>query len=291
MDLPTPPNTPPRRTRICDLPPAGRTEIFIGRETDLRDIEKFLAGPGLEKHLTVRADRGVGSTQLVLQYAKTHREQYDTIIWFDASSQERLKAKIMGFYDFLGAGNDPTLATLAVACNGRKYEVMRKWFENQEKCLIIYDNVGFGEAYNLQNYLPQHCAAHRIAIGHQPCVRALGNYHLELEPMTLDDAVAMFSAVAGLPERHARDARGLIVEELDRTPFYIANRARRFWDTQACSLLEFLEDLRRERKKLVADDGSRIWAFDFERIKGLKDSLTLLYLFACLDGFDINSKL
>ena len=118
--------------------------------------------------------------------------------------------------------------------------------------------------------------------------------------MTQDDATLMFCGLAQLSsvqEPCDLDTIHQIVEETDRKPFHLTYAASNFRDSQT-ELRAFLDRIRSQKRnaqlqssRLLTGDGSYLWALTFEQISQRKSSLTLLYLFSFLDGFDINSKL
>jgi hypothetical protein len=205
------------------------------------------------------------------------------------------------FYDFLSTEKALTPDASSGDMQTRKCDAVISWLSKQERVLLIYDNTGVSmNPVDLRDYIPQHCSAHRIVIGSSSSTCSLANHYIEVRPMTQDDATLMFCGLAQLGKVEnpcELDTIHQIVEETDRKPFHLTYAASNFRDGQT-ELAAFLERIRSQKRnaqlqssRLLTGDGSYLWALTFEEIRHKRHSLTLLYLFSFLDGFDINSKL
>ncbi|KAK3312081.1 hypothetical protein B0H66DRAFT_394025 [Apodospora peruviana] len=303
IDKPVPsvPHHPPvQRDQIFEIPPM--TERFEGREGELAKLHAFLSGSAAEKHVSVYGQRGMGKSELVLRYLSKHRHEYDTVKWFDASSEDILRTQMESFYEFLSQGEDPSLKEIPVNDSDQnRCETVLRWFQKEQNCIIVYDNYDVNNDFDLGVFIPHHSPAHRIIIGPAAHKCELSNFDLEVGQMTGPDATRMFTCLAGIRDEEILEVDQAIIDQitdqLDRTPFYLSFGARHLRDTE-CGLLQMLEhiheqkrDTRLKSSQLVTGDGSVIWSIAYGRIKQREPSFTLLNLFAFLHGFDIRSLL
>ncbi len=247
--------------------------------------------------------RGIGKTELVRHYAIHHRYEYNVIKWFNVlGGEQSLRFQIENFYDALSTEQDPILKGLPINNQNKRCDTVRKWLEKQHRCLIVYDNVDIHAMSYLPSYFPQHCPAHRVVIGASADIFTLAIFDIEVGQMSVEDAVTTFQEIAGLADTNAPETLNLtkqiVVNELGRTPFYIALAAQNFRKAQYHSLSAFLErlqsqkdDPRLKNSQLVAGDGSAIWSMVYDEVRGKQDSFALLRLFTFLDGFGIRSNL
>jgi len=246
----------------------------------------------------VHGQRGVGKSEIVLRYLVDYGHEYDTVQYFDAGSEEILQTQMEGFYDTLCQRNDTNLRKI-IANDQNKCDAVLRWFQQEENCLIVYDNFDVPNGFDLHRYIPQASPAHRIIVGPNVHTASLSNFDMEIGPMTKEDAVNMFITLAALSHLSEVDTIYVsqIVDELDRTPFYIAFGARHLREMQK-GPLQILQDIHTEKNnmrlkssQLVMGDGSAMWSLAYERIKRQEVSFKLLVIFSFLHGFDIRSLL
>ncbi|KAK0643747.1 hypothetical protein B0T16DRAFT_459858 [Cercophora newfieldiana] len=288
---------PAQRERIFEIP--GCAEKFVGRKKCLAKLHSFLAGSERDKHVAVHGQRGVGKSEIVLRYLLDHGHEYDTVKYFDASSEQILRTQMEGFYDTLGQRNDPSLRKAGIT-DHNKCDAVLRWFQQEKSCLLVYDNCDAANGFDLHHYIPPPTSpVHRIVIGPNIHNNALSNFDVEVGPMTKEDATNMFITLAALPDLSELDTIYVsqIVEELDRTPFYISFGARYLREMQY-GPLQMLQDIHTQKNnmrlkssQLVMGDGSAMWSIAYERIKRQESSLKLLILFSFLHGLDIRSLL
>src|SRR5437660_3546579 len=73
--------------------PHTRNSYFTGRETELQEITTALhAAQNGALGLAISGPGGVGKTQLALEYAYRHREDYRHVFWVLASTRDILHA-------------------------------------------------------------------------------------------------------------------------------------------------------------------------------------------------------
>lgn len=107
------------------------TAFFTGRHEDLEAIE-VAVGSGSTTVVTqlVGGLGGVGKTQLVAKYVAEHRDEFDLVAWFDASTE--VSSQLAGLAARVGLAGAPD--EMAGAMLG--------WLAaTDRKCLVVLDNV------------------------------------------------------------------------------------------------------------------------------------------------------
>lgn len=224
------------------------------------------------------------------------------------------------FFGSRTVAEDSRLQQIARTPGNPKWESTRQWFEEDPRCLVV--NVDLRPSFGfrqLQEYLPQHCKVQCILIGQNPKVRRLAGPgdNIAVGPMTENDAINMFKKLAELPGGMITAAVNTlvreIVEELDRSPFYISFaagylRASQLNQVGASGLEQLLRKIRVQKDSVarvstetsVIGNSDAIWHIAYDTIKGTEPSgsdpgnsgsLLLLNFFAFLDGYDIRSLL
>ena len=151
--------TPPTQLFTVPFPP---NPFFTGREEVLDELKKTLDRSGIA---ALTGLGGMGKTQTAAQYAHHHRQDYSWVLWVRAESQETLFADLAQL-----AGR------LALPERGAKeqsviVEAMKRWLEEQERWLLVLDNV---EDYGVVRDLARKASAngHHVVITTQS--QALG---------------------------------------------------------------------------------------------------------------------
>lgn len=133
--------------------PLTRTEHFVGRRQDLARIHAVL---GTEtdtslKTFTIYGRRGVGKTQLALEYARTQEKTYDAIFWVQCETRAALRQSFTMIAESL------ELEGTSQSVNSFDENTMRvlRWLRHtSRRWLLIFDNAEREQADQLHQYLP-----------------------------------------------------------------------------------------------------------------------------------------
>lgn len=123
---------------------------FVGRAELLSQIASRLQKySGDQKQPVVitacEGIRGVGKTELVVEYIYRHLEEYFMICWVPAEDESKIEAA------FIDLANDLNISRKD-AVKEVNIEILKTYFLNHPKCLIILDNA---PSYHvIKNYLP-----------------------------------------------------------------------------------------------------------------------------------------
>ncbi|MBV9710212.1 MAG: toll/interleukin-1 receptor domain-containing protein [Ktedonobacteraceae bacterium] len=126
--------------------PYRQNPFFTDRKDILTDLHtSFTSGQSLRIRTQVLSGSdGMGKTMIALAYAYRHRNEYQAILWLNATPSELLSANILTLADQLGIpaqkGSDKHQRVAAV----------RHWLQHHERWLVVIDNL---EDFTLLNQL------------------------------------------------------------------------------------------------------------------------------------------
>ncbi len=115
---------------------------FVGREDYLSILENEFSDESKRCVFILRGMDGIGKTEIALQYAKRHLEEYNTVIWLDATSIETLRndcQRILKAYQ-------PTLST-DTDDNEQTALSFCQFIEQRNKTLLVFDNADFYQSF------------------------------------------------------------------------------------------------------------------------------------------------
>ena len=158
--------------KITNLP--RQNQFFCGRQDLLAVISaRYAEGTHMQG---LYGMGGVGKTQMALQYAYTHFDEYEMIWWINAENKATLQSGIAKF-----------LSELKRLPKGKNDDDVRKTFlrylNKHDDWLLIYDNAEYGTAEEyeaLLSYVPQRPQGHILLTTR--CANAFeGAVHMEVQ--------------------------------------------------------------------------------------------------------------
>eukprot|EP00898_Chlorokybus_atmophyticus_P002830 jgi/Chlat1/3548/Chrsp231S03547 len=173
-----------------NMMPFHDNKHFVGRSAELTQLENMLKNEC--GRVCIQGMGGAGKTQLVLKYVYSHRNQYDKLLWIDAS-KEALHSSFLGLAKPLGieTGVEKIKSWLPSILRPNQEkdrdivaEIRTALEQSETPCLLVLDNVDDEEQY--VKYLPKEGPCHVILTARQ---RMPGNLHV-LELKDLEEAAA-----------------------------------------------------------------------------------------------------
>ena len=236
---------------------------------------------------------GIGKTQIAIEYAYRYRDQYQAILWVNASSREAFTS------DFVKLA---TLLNLPEQYEQDQEFVVRavkRWLSAHTFWLLILDNVDNLEM--LADYLPLYSSGDVLLTTR---LQALGTlaHSIEVEKMGLVEGVKfllrrtkLLSADAELDQstRENQETAVEIVTALDGLPLAL-DQVGAYIEETHCSLTHYLnlygssrKELLRRRGRFPADHPDSVaitWSISFQKVEHESMAAAdLLYLLAFLD--------
>ncbi|WP_052311623.1 MULTISPECIES: tetratricopeptide repeat protein [unclassified Actinoplanes] len=210
--------------------------VFVGRGTQLQQLDEVLAEPGAAVVQAVHGLGGVGKSTLAARWAWQHRDRYRPVWWIDADTT---------------AGIDAGLATLATALqtdlpDGLSLEVLREralqWLASHDGWLLVLDNVN--DPGDVARLLARVGTGRLLVTSRRATGWAGIATAIALDVLDLDDAAeAMRQVLAG--SGRAGDADGLerVCRELGCLPLAVDQAAAYLAETglSAAAYLQLLQ--------------------------------------------------
>jgi hypothetical protein len=142
---------------LFDAPDMG-ADLFVGRETELQEMENILQPKSKSpdrRVLILGGMGGIGKTQLAINYAKQHRDSYSSIFWLNATSEATLNSSLR-----VVANRILLPATVGKLDDDQLRIEVLNWLSELEnfRWLLILDNHDDLDGYKIQEYFPS--AAH-----------------------------------------------------------------------------------------------------------------------------------
>lgn len=223
--------------------PLARNPYFTGREAELQEVSAGLhAGSPGAGGLAISAAGGSGKTQLALEYAYRHREQYRSVFWAPASSHATLS----------GAYSDMAMLLDLPAKEQQEQQLIVRavvdWLAHQQNWLLIFDDIG--DVSLLKDFVPETFSGHLLLTTRNGVTGKLAR-RIRLKKLPQEECRRFLLRRCGhLPtgeEALSADSReaGEIVAELDALPLAL-ELAGAYIATTACSLPGYLKLLRQQ---------------------------------------------
>lgn len=266
-------------------PPLGRNPRFQGRSDLLNKIHDLLfADSSAKSFVALTGLRGVGKTQLALEYAYSYAEdrpEYTDVLWIRGDTQELLRSDFAMLADTLNLEekqrSEPEL----------KLGAVRHWLGKNDGWLLIIDGADDKNAVGwLSPLLPARHTGHVMVTTTNPNWRAFGDV-LTVDVLATQDAVSLLVKRSGQPQSVAIVQ---LAELLGRLPLALVQAAA-YIERTGMSSETYVQLLVQRQAEVLArpllDDYpatvATVWLLSFERIqKASPAGALLLYLGAFL---------
>ncbi|HEX6480559.1 MAG TPA: helix-turn-helix domain-containing protein [Ktedonobacteraceae bacterium] len=260
--------------------PSPRNPFFTGREDILDTLHQCLSTH--QASYVLHGLGGVGKTQIAVEYAYRHAQEYTAILWIDAETPESIASSFLSVATLLGLperqGTDP----------GRIAPAVQRWLSTHRQWLLIWDNIE--DLDLLSSYLPPARQGAMLFTTRRQTLGTLAQ-GVELQPMMEEEGSLFLLRRARLLDPTAP------VEQLEqlaqRTPFeYVAARelvaamdglplaldqVGAYVQETPCSLADYLKlyqtrgaELLKRRGEVVIDHPASVvttWSISFEKVE------------------------
>ncbi len=218
--------------------PHRRNPSFTGREELLAGIEAALAADG-HAALTqaIVGLGGVGKTQLALEYAYRHAEDYQAIWWVRAEEPTQLAAE----YAALASPLD--LPEKAAVDQSAAVDAVRRWLERSRGWLLVLDNVPGPGA--VVDYLPRAGAGHVLITSRDQNWGSIAA-SVSVPVLPQQEAVALLEERTGWTGPDV----GALAEELGHLPLAL-EQAAAYAAATGCTVTTYLDLFRSRRQALL----------------------------------------
>ena len=236
--------------------PYPRNPCFIGRETVLHTLHTVLAATpsaAQARTLAISGLGGIGKTQVAIEYAYRHQQDYHAVFWLAAETAESLLASLGQIADLL------QLPGREVAEQSRLIAATRRWLATHEEWLVIADNVD--DPGRLYEVLPPLRQGALLLTTRSQALGTLAPV-MDLPSMNEEESIALLFSRArpsfGTPEA-ARDAAIVtqareLARFLEGLPLAL-DQAGAYLQETGCSVAAYLQRCHEQRKDVLARRG------------------------------------
>lgn len=249
--------------KILTLPHLRNTH-FTGRACLLASIHETLtSGQRTTPIQAINGLGGVGKTQLAVEYAYRYARCYDAILWVGGDSPTTLLTQYIRLAQYL------KLPETEAADYNVIVTVVRLWFEQHSKWLLIFDNVEDPEL--VRPYLPRAATGHVLVTSRNPSWFGLANV-LKVPPLERTEAAAFLQRRT--MQRDAQ-AANMLADALGNLPLAL-EQAGAYIDTTGITLAGYYERFTSSSHELLqrgrASTGypssvATTWALAFEQVQ------------------------
>jgi hypothetical protein len=258
--------------------PCRRNTFFTGQEGLLRGLHEHFTrdrATVLTQGQAINGLGGVGKTQIAVEYAYRHREEYRFVLWASAASQELLIAAYVSMADRL------RLPERNAQEQDKIVAAVLHWLATHEEWLLVVDNAD--ELNMVWPMLPTGNMGHLLLTTRDQVVAGMQSF--AVEPMNRIEGTSLLLRRAGMLKVGMgmeqivpmdRLMAEQIALEMDGLPLAL-DQAGAYIDEVKCNLGEYLEACRQCRSKFLADRGrlntdhpasvATTWLLSFERVE------------------------
>ncbi|HTK05548.1 MAG TPA: FxSxx-COOH system tetratricopeptide repeat protein, partial [Ktedonobacteraceae bacterium] len=253
--------------------------FFTGQEALLEQLARTLKtgqSTTLSQPQAISGLGGIGKTQIAVEYAYRHRQDYQTIFWVRADTHEAL---VSGYVTIAGMLNlsekDEKDQTIIVQAVGQWLKTHREW-------LLIFDNAD--DLAIVREFIPTVFGGHILLTTRAQSMGRLAQ-RIEVDTMKLDTGALLLLRRVGLIAQNASlDTASSadvaigreICKELGGLPLAL-DQAGAFIEEVQCSLLDYQQRYRTRRTLLLKRRGGVVadhpepvattWSLSFEKVE------------------------
>ncbi len=266
--------------------PFARNPFFSGREQELADLHTHLQRHSAAAIGQVRAISGlggIGKTQLAVEYAYRHRQEYRAVLWVRADTLETLNASYSELARLLRLPEQAAREQEVIV------QAVRTWLETRADWLLLLDNLDepsvlfpsdeTGRSGTHSPFLPVAPGGHVLITTRHANLASLGlgmAHPLTIEVFTPEQGAAFLlrrANLQGQPTPGERELARQITEELDGLPLAL-DQAGAYLATTGESLAGYLRLYQQRRADLLKQRQGRehpepvatTWAISFQRV-------------------------
>ncbi|MCK5308184.1 MAG: TIR domain-containing protein, partial [Zetaproteobacteria bacterium] len=252
-----------RKSKIWNIP-HRKNPNFTGREDLLARLrESLISNQHAALTQAVHGLGGVGKTQLAVEYAYRHEQDYAFVWWIRAEEAATLAADYAALVGELNLpeknGTDQPIII----------EAVRRYLEQNKDWLLIFDNAG--EKAEVLEYLPRTSLGHVIITSRNPNWRGTAN-PLPVQVMEPSEAVDFLNKRTGQTDK---TGAALLAETLDYLPLAL-EQAGAYIEQSTISYDEYLELFREYQHELLnegtpspdyPDTVATTWNISFQQVQ------------------------
>jgi tetratricopeptide (TPR) repeat protein len=294
------PNLPlvrnPDYPELCPLPPLWnvpfqRNDFFTGQENILTQLASRLQSvqkTSVQKTILTQPQAiiglgGIGKTQLALEYAYRHRQDYHAVLWGRADTREALISTFMDIASLLELPEKDEQDRMVIV------EAVKHWLAYRSKWLFILDNAD--DLALVKEFIPQAFQGHLLLTTRAQVMGGLAR-KIEVETMRPETGALLLLRRAGLltpdpDDPHPNDLLGqaapadvtiakVLSVEMGGLPLAL-DQAGAYIEEVSCSLQDYHQLYQTRRAELLRERGgvkpdypesvATTWSLAFQKVE------------------------
>ena len=265
--------------KIWQIPPHQRSAFFTGREQILTQLAEALQTgktTALCQPQAISGLGGIGKTQIAVEYAYQHRQDYKVVMWARADSREALISGYVEIASMLNLPQKEEQDQLLIV------NAVMQWLKTGTAWLLILDNAD--DLKIVRDFLPSPAGGHILLTTRAHAMGGLAQ-RIEVEKLDADTGALLLlrraalitqdsPLEAALPEDMAL-ARAL-TQELGGLPLAL-DQAGAYIEETSCSLAKYQMLYRKDRSRLLnkrrglvddhPDPVATTWSLAFQKVE------------------------
>jgi tetratricopeptide (TPR) repeat protein len=267
--------------------PHARNEAFTGREQILTDLHADLLKKSKQALFGLG---GVGKTQIAVEYAYRHRDEYTTVLWSFAGTEQSVRGGYAAIASLLDLPEKDSQEQAKIT------DAVKSWLEQNIGWLLVLDNAD--DPATVKPFLPQHGKGHVLVTSRAHTFQTLGILvPREVEVLSPKDARAFLLYRTGKAPAVQSPEADMLARELGYLPLAL-EQAAAYLVENSVGFASYLDGFKKQRQALLNKQGpvlgndereqqkrtvATAWALNFADIeKGSAASAELLRLSAFL---------
>ena len=228
--------------------PYPRNAFFCGREDVLQQLHVQFTGSGIAPSIqqqVIYGPAGIGKTQVALEYAYRHQQDYSHILRIDAASEYTLSGDLMKVASTIGLPLETSSLQELIAS-------IKVWLAEQQNWLLIFDNVI--ELEVLHNYVPESATNGRVLYLANAASTSDLIHIIELPELGTEAGLQLLLQRAGVKldqvSPQVQTEATTIVQALGSLPLAL-NQAGAYIDASSYNLAGYLSLYEKQRQALT----------------------------------------
>lgn len=247
-----PPRALPRRERKHDFFAMWNVPqynpFFTGRKEILKELRRALAKKNvvaLGQPQAICGLGGVGKTQIAIQYAYLHRNQYTAVFWANAASYTSLVNDYVAIAKLLNLPEKDAKEHDAII------NAVKNWLSENGGWLLIFDNADRPDV--VKPFFPRHLAGHVLLTSRAQDFQTLGIARpIAIDVMSPEEAVLFLLDRTGRAAAESAERRAAcdLAHELGYLPLAL-EQAAAFLSAKQSRFQDYLTSYRKRRLELL----------------------------------------
>jgi tetratricopeptide (TPR) repeat protein len=233
--------------------PSGRNPFFTGQEHILSELYRRLhsgQNMALTQPQAISGLGGIGKTQIAIEYAHRHREEYEAVLWANADSRETLEQSYGALASLL------QLPESSEQDQSRVIAAVKRWLATNAGWLLILDNAD--DIAIVREFLPTEHKGHVLLTTRAQALADIAQA-LSVAPMRVEEGALLLlhrarrldlAAPLDVADVGEHNAAATLAQEFDGLPLAL-DQAGAYCEETGCSITGYLERYRAQHAQLL----------------------------------------